>query len=482
MDEKPYQLFSAMFLNPTAGGILSENGFTVINQPEEQAILSAIWQNLGVGKAEFFSKDRISLIHPEDREAFLALKERLDSGATDKEKGQFRFISKDGRIVWLELSFRIISRDEQKKPILYSIHDTNITELIAARDEIRERLVEIESLKELLVSINQSLDFNETMSKVISYLHRVIPFDSATVQGLDEGILHIVGSYGYPESAVDGFTFPIKGMDNPSARAVSSRRPIICNDVQNEFKGFKQVENTPLIKSWLGIPLVYEGRAVGLLALDSSQPNFYNEHHVRIASNVADHISIAVEHARLHTQVKEEVRTDKLTGVANRYGLETLGQDLFEKARDLDQPIGVLMIDIDHFKEVNDRDGHSYGDQVLRVIAKGIAHSLRTNDYLVRFGGEEFVTILPNTSTREAFVVAERLRQSIPQIKVDATSTCPTISIGVFSGVPGAQDSLHEFIRKTDLALYDAKQAGRDKSRVWNPSLELDGNARTHVT
>lgn len=482
MDEKPYQEPWTMFANPIASQFLVENGFTIINLKTRRAIFSATLQNLGLSKIEPFGDDYLRLVYSEDRETFASFWDKLNSGEADKAKGEFRLVPQDGRVLWLELAFEIIERDAQGKPLLISIHDTDITELINARDEIRERLVEIESLKELLISINQSLDFNETMSKVISYLHRVIPFDSATVQGLDDGVLHVIGSYGYPETAVDGFTFPIKGMDNPSARAVFSRRPIICNDVQNEFKGFQQVENTPTVKSWLGIPLVYEDRAVGLLALDSSQPGFYTERHVRIASNLADHISIAVEHARLHTRVKEEVRTDKLTGVANRYGLETQGQELFAKARDQDQAIGVLMIDIDKFKNVNDTRGHSYGDQVLRTIAKAIARSLRTDDYLIRFGGEEFVTLLPDTSTREAFVVAERLRQSIPQTPVDATSTCPTISIGVFSGVPGVQDTLHEFIRKTDLALYDAKQAGRNRSRVWNPSLELDGAAKTHVT
>ena len=482
MTEKPEVAPQVLLDNQIAARFMAENGFTFVNLKSNQAFLSDTFKSFGAETFDDFCAGLLNMIYPEDRNSFSSLLERLKSGETDKAQGEFRVVTPSDTIAWLELTIQVIERDEQKQPQVISIHDTNITELIAARDEIRERLVEIESLKELLISINQSLDFNETLSKVISYLHRLIPFDSASVQRLDDGILRIIGSYGYPLGSVEHFSFPVKGVDNPAAHAIFSRRPIICNDVQDEFVGFQQAENTQTIRSWLGIPLVYEGRAVGLLALDSSKPGFYTEEHVRIASTLADHISIAVEHARQHTRVKEEARTDKLTGVANRYGLETKGEELFENARDQDEPIGVLMIDIDHFKEVNDSRGHSYGDQVLMAIAKGIATSLRTDDYLVRFGGEEFVALLPNASTREAFVVAERLRQSIPEIHVDATSTCPTVSIGVFSGVPGTQDSLHEFIRKTDLALYDAKQAGRNRSRVWSPNLEQNGVARAHVT
>ena len=121
---------------------------------------------------------------------------------------------------------------------------------------------------------------------------------------------------------------------------------------------------------------------------------------------------------------------------------------------------------------MNDTHGHAYGDQVLRVLAGGIQQNLRTKDYLVRYGGEEFVVLLPGTSTREALVVAERLREKIPLTDVDGLHTCPSISIGVFSGVPGTEDLLHEFIHRADLALYEAKEAGRNRCRVWTPKPE----------
>lgn len=472
MPEKLSPLVDALLISHKAGEIFTSNGFSIIDFSGGEALLSDGLNALNIKAVDFWDRTLADKVFPEDRQSFQALYERLRMGKADRASIELRAPDANGALRWLALAFHVVTRDEWGAVKLLTIHDHDSTDLIAAQQEIRERLVEIESLKDLLFSINKSLDLNETINRIIEHLHRIIPFDRASVQTLESGFLTVIGSFGYAETLLQDLRFPATGIDNPSARAIASRRPIICNDVEHDFEGFVKVESGIDVKSWLGIPLVYEGKVIGLFALDSGAPNFYTDQHVRIASNVAEHIAMAIEHARQHTLVKEEARTDKLTGVANRYGLETRGQELFARASKDDQPLGILMLDIDHFKEVNDRFGHAYGDQVLIALASGVAESLRNNDYLVRYGGEEFVILLPGTMTREALVVAERLRDMVMRIKVDDERTCPTISVGVFSGVPGAGDLLHEFIRRADLALYDAKQAGRNRCRVWNPQPE----------
>jgi len=472
MPEKLSPLINALLTSRKADEIFTSNGFSIVDFAGGEVLLSDGLKKLRVRAVDFWDRTISDKIFPEDRPNFQAIYEKLRTGKADRAQTELRALDENGAPRWLALSFQVVARDEWGAVKLLAIRDHDTTDLIAAQQEIRERLVEIESLKDLLFSINKSLDLNETINRIIEHLHRIIPFDRASVQTLESGFLTVIGSFGYAEALMQELRFPIAGIDNPSARAIASRRPIICNDVEHDFEGFVKVESGIDVKSWLGIPLVYEGKVIGLFALDSGAPNFYTDQHVRIASNVAEHIAMAVEHARQHTLVKEEARTDKLTGVANRYGLETRGQELFARASKDDQPLGVLMLDIDHFKEVNDRFGHAYGDQVLIALAGGVADSLRNNDYLVRYGGEEFVILLPGTMTREALVVAERLREMVARLKVDEERTCPTISIGVFSGVPGAGDMLHEFIRRADLALYDAKQAGRNRCRVWNPQPE----------
>lgn len=469
MHKAPSPLVEMILSNPKVDDIIIKNGFSLVDFSGKRSILSEDLSKLGVVSDDFFSGVAPTKVFPADMVNLNALLGRLQTGASDSGAVEIRYNAKKDKTVWLSLSMNVIDRDEKGGIRLLALHDRDITDLISAQEEIRERLVEIESLKDLLTSINKSLDFNDTIRRIIEHLHRVIPFDSATVQALEGNYLTVIGNYGYTAAATKELKFLVVGRDNPSGRAIASRRPIICNDVEHDFEGFVQVEGDVIVKSWLGIPLVYEGRAIGLFALDSAELGFYTDRHVRIASNVAEHIAMAIEHARQHTIVKEEARTDNLTGIANRYGLETKGQEIFGKAAKEDQPLGILMIDIDHFKIVNDTYGHSYGDQVLKTIAEGILQILRNKDYLVRYGGEEFVILLPDTSTRKAFTVAERLRERIPLLEVDGRNTCPTVSIGVFSGVPGAQDLMHEFIRRADLALYEAKDAGRNRCRVWSP-------------
>jgi diguanylate cyclase (GGDEF)-like protein len=222
---------------------------------------------------------------------------------------------------------------------------------------------------------------------------------------------------------------------------------------------------------------VYEDKVIGLLALDNKNPNAYNDQHVRVLTSLSDYIAIALEHARKHQLVTYQAMTDKLTGLANRYGLETRGVEIFQQSIEQDQSIGVLMIDIDHFKEINDSYGHAYGDTVLRSIAQAIRAQIRNKDYAVRYGGEEFVVILPGLGSREALIVAERLRIKISQMTIDKDRKFPTVSVGIYAAIPGSLDILHEFIHKADLALYAAKEAGRNRSRVWstNPEFYVNG-------
>lgn len=472
MQSAPLPLIDTILSHPESDEIFTENGFSFVDLTDKRLVLSEGFKRLGLAEGDYFGKYLPSKIFSDDRTNFDAIASKLLSGELDRAQAEFRIMAENGKLRWFSLSFHALRRNEDGSLRILAIHDNDITDLISAQEEIRERLVEIESLKDLLTAINKSLDFNETISRIIDHLHRIIPFDRASVQALEGNYLTVIGNYGYSEALTQELRFPIFGIDNPSARAIASRRPIICNDVEHDFKGFVHVGSGIKVKSWLGIPLVYEGRAIGLFALDSAKPDFYTDQHVRIASNVAEHIAMAIEHARQHTIVKEEARTDKLTGVANRYGLETQGQDIFSAASKEETPLGILMIDIDHFKVVNDTFGHAYGDQVLILLAGSIQQSLRNRDYLVRFGGEEFVILLPGTSTREALVVAERLREMVARIEINGEQACPTVSIGVFSGVPGPQDVIHEFIRRADLALYEAKEAGRNRCRVWSPKPE----------
>ncbi|RZS57092.1 sensor domain-containing diguanylate cyclase [Sphaerotilus mobilis] len=178
------------------------------------------------------------------------------------------------------------------------------------------------------------------------------------------------------------------------------------------------------------------------------------------------------ERKRLEAQLEQLARTDPLTGLGNRRDFEERALHELQRARRLDRPLAVLMLDVDRFKQVNDLHGHAVGDQVLQGVAQACRAQLRDIDLLARLGGEEFAVLLPETWQTEAVDVAERLRASIATQAVTLPSglmvPC-TVSIGVASRET-ADDVVATILSRADQALYAAKRAGRNRVMVFEPA------------
>jgi diguanylate cyclase (GGDEF)-like protein len=170
-------------------------------------------------------------------------------------------------------------------------------------------------------------------------------------------------------------------------------------------------------------------------------------------------------HKELETQLRELATRDALSGLLNRRAFMEGGTALFDHCRRHAQPCAVLMIDIDHFKRINDQYGHQVGDDAIRACAKAIGQALRDADLLGRMGGEEFAALLPHSSASSAMVVAERVRDAIAQMGVESPRGQPitiTVSIGV-AEMESHHPGLEPLLAEADEALYRAKAAGRNK-------------------
>ncbi len=263
--------------SPWAVELISQSGISML---ESSGTWGFLGKELRMVSAEEPGHSRLdaqfpfSSLHPDDLARAKDSINKLIAGTKNEYNDQLRFILPDGATAWLALSFQLLKGDSDGGYSFLIIRETNVTDLVAARDEIKERLLEIESLKSLLTAINKSLDFNDTISTIIDHLHHIIPFDKASVQLLEGGCLRVIGGYGYTEEQLKDLCFPMGSLDSPSARAVASRRPIVCNDVEKDFEGFIKVDEDIEIRSWLGIPLVFEDKSIGLLALDSIKKVF----------------------------------------------------------------------------------------------------------------------------------------------------------------------------------------------------------------
>ncbi len=174
--------------------------------------------------------------------------------------------------------------------------------------------------------------------------------------------------------------------------------------------------------------------------------------------------------ASLYHQARLTSLTDALTGVGSRRLLEDKLEAECARAKRYKRPFSVAIIDLDNFKTINDVLGHGMGDDALKKLAECMKSQKRTPDILARYGGDEFVVLMPETKAHDAAVLLERVRAKVQQIPV-AENISMTISCGIAQGLPDQNDSSSEIIRRADLALYEAKSAGRNCVKIWDKTM-----------
>ena len=230
------------------------------------------------------------------------------------------------------------------------------------------------------------------------------------------------------------------------------------------------------IRSLICVPLVVQKRTVGVLYLDDFVPRQFDREKLNLLSVLSSFAAMAIYNAKLHNRTKMMAITDALTGLHNhRYFRQQFPLEL-RRAKRYQKPISLVMLDVDDFKKFNDTYGHSTGDLILASIGEVIAMTLRRVDFAFRYGGEEFVILLPETKLESAIPVADRIRERIERETVTALkgiADCGvTVSVGVVSH-PENGSGQDELFNKVDALLYRAKREG--KNRVYFDRSDTDG-------
>jgi diguanylate cyclase (GGDEF)-like protein len=262
---------------------------------------------------------------------------------------------------------------------------------------------------------------------------------------------------------------PIRGFDVDQApreiafctHTIQGRVPLNISDAlaDRRFAEDPSVLGSPHIRSYLGVPLTTpDNYNVGALCAIDTMPRRFDTTHTLILENLA---RVVIEHLELRQMAK----SDGLTGALTRRGFLSEVERDFERSRRYDRPSALVLIDIDHFKRINDLYGHQAGDDVLMNFARSCRDGMRRTDVLGRMGGEEFGLLLPETDASEALECAERLRTMIEamRVKSDGQEIAVTASFGVAALGPGITGAAH-WLSEADIALYEAKQFGRNRA------------------
>jgi diguanylate cyclase (GGDEF)-like protein len=222
------------------------------------------------------------------------------------------------------------------------------------------------------------------------------------------------------------------------------------------------------------IPLLAQGETLGfwhLRAETEAAAGLFDDVVLQLARVVAESVALAMANLNLREKLRQQSMRDPLTDLFNRrYMEESLDRELLRAARD-QQPVGVIMLDVDYFKAVNDLHGHGAGDAVLRHLGRFLKDNIRGGDIASRYGGEEFTLILPDTALEQTCIRAEQLRQnfkSLPQGIIDVSLGSITLSCGV-AAYPQNGQTGEQILRAADAALYRSKHEGRDQVQAAQP-------------
>jgi two-component system cell cycle response regulator len=223
----------------------------------------------------------------------------------------------------------------------------------------------------------------------------------------------------------------------------------------------------PQAESVLAVPLRSSGAVVGVLTL-YDRPGGFDEADLKTIRSFAGQATVAIDNVLLHDEARRQSLTDDLTGLGNYRAFVATVHKEIERATRFDRPLALLMLDLDHFKVVNDTYGHPRGDAVLTEIARRLREQVRDVDTLARYGGEEIVAVLPETDEEGAAQAAERLRETVaaaPFLSAGQPPVRLTVSVGA-AVFPAHGATAATLLAAADDALYDAKRAGRNTWRL----------------
>lgn len=329
-----------------------------------------------------------------------------------------------------------------------------------AYQQIQRYASTVAELYEAATQVSGSLDLDETLQKIARGAAASMDAASSTIILFDEfgEVTHVVDwEIGEIEVRKDGISRQVWG----------TGRPVVLPDFAKTTGGMVNPRLLALGRAaGVCLPLQVRERVRGVMWVHYNEPRRIVEEDLHLLASFGNQAAIAIENARLFTETRRLANTDALTGLYNhRYFYHLLDAEV-KRARRYGRPLSLIMLDIDEFKEFNDRYGHLAGDEALRSLAQILRKNSRRVDTVARYGGEEFAIILPETDLAQAGVQAERLRASAEEHQWPEGQL--TISLGAAALTP-EMTKVEDLVRDADRPLYHAKEAGRNQICLSSP-------------
>jgi two-component system cell cycle response regulator len=330
---------------------------------------------------------------------------------------------------------------------------------------IQRQAAELDALKRITLNLTSSLDLQAVLDGVVrEAMELVKDAQDAHIYLFQEDKLIFGASL--KNDAEENVQISEPRPNGLTGTVAREKKIIIVEDIMDHpiYKGMP--------KSWsgsiIGLPLMMGTRVIGVMNLARTRAGEFNQSEIRLLTLLADQAAIAIINARLHSAVSHQARSDALTELPNRRALDERLDRAIAQSVSSGNPFCAVMMDLDGFKIINDTYGHKVGDEVLQQVANSLEKSLRSTDFLARYGGDEWTLVLTETNLTQAQVVIQKIQNGLRNNPIHLPDG-KTTSIGVSGGValyPMHADTAPGLIRAADEALYRAKKNNRGQFLV----------------
>jgi diguanylate cyclase (GGDEF)-like protein len=338
----------------------------------------------------------------------------------------------------------------------------------ASKDKKLESL--LSSIIDSSVSLAPLLNWDKLLQTIVERAVQLLRAEQGSLMLLNQNTSDLIVEAKKSQDDIPSENMKIHQGEGIAGKVLEQGEPLLVEDLEKDPRINRQNKTRYNTKSFISIPLKIENRVLGVLNIsDKINRDVFTEDDLRLLQSFATNASIAIERSMFYKkteELKEVSMTDPLTGVYNRRYLNNRLSEEISRFNRYKHPFSILMIDVDEFKKFNDLYGHSTGDMILRILASTILSSLRNIDIAVRFGGDEFILLLPQTPKLDAITIGNRILENIEKAYLSHQDELPisdvTVSVGLAS-FPDDATSAAELLEKTDQALYLAKKGGKNR-------------------